>query len=179
MTTEKVSLNQFIIALCESPNRWIQQATDGLTDEQLYYQPSSDTNSIAWLIWHLSRWRDKISAAVAGEPQVWASEGWAQRFNRFDIDPDRTGLGDTLEQVAAFKVERSLLLGYASASHNALVDRVSKMTEADFEKEVEYVPGSPRPAWRALISVMGDSSEHTGQINYLRGLITGHGWRPG
>ena len=47
MTTEKVSLNQFIIALCESPNRWIQQATDGLTDEQLYYQPSSDTNSIA------------------------------------------------------------------------------------------------------------------------------------
>ena len=94
-------------------------------------------------------------------------------------DSDRTGLGDTLEQVAAFKVERSLLLGYASAAHNALVDRVSKMTEADFEKEVEYVPGSPRSAWRALISVMGDSSEHTGQINYLRGLITGHGWRPG
>jgi len=176
MTTEKVSLNQFIIALCESPNRWIHQSTDGLTDEQLYYRPSSDTNSIAWLIWHLSRWRDKISAAVVGEPQVWASEGWAQRF---DIDPDRTGLGDTLEQVAAFRVERDLLLGYASAAHNAIVERVSRMTAEQFEKEIEYSPGSSRPAWRALVSVMGDSSEHTGQINYLRGMITGHGWRPG
>ena len=175
MTTEKVSLSQFIIALSESPNRWIHQATDGLTDEQLYYQPSSDTNSIAWLIWHLSRWRDKISAAIADEPQVWASEGWAQRF---DIDPDRTGLGDTLEQVAAFSVERDLLLGYASAAHNALVERVSRMTAADFEKEIVYSPGSARPAWRALVSVMGDSSEHTGQINYLRGMVTGHGWRP-
>ena len=175
MTTEKASLNQFIIALCESPNRWIHQATDGLTDEQLYYQPSSDTNSIAWLIWHLSRWRDKVSAAVAGEPQVWASEGWAQRF---DIDPERTGLGDTPEQAAAFRVERDLLLGYASAAHNAIVERVSRMAPEDFDQEVEYVAGSPRTAWRALVSVMGDSSEHTGQINYLRGLITGHGWRP-
>ena len=175
MTSEKVTLNQFIIALCESPNRWIHQATDGLTDEQLYHQPTSDTNSIAWLIWHLSRWRDKISAAVAGEPQVWASEGWAQRF---DIDPDRTGLGDTLEQVAAFRVERDLLLGYASAAHTAIVERVSRMTPEDFEKEIEYSPGSSRSAWRALISVMGDSSEHTGQINYLRGIVTGHGWRP-
>ena len=175
MTTEKVSLNQFIIALCESPNRWIHQATEGLTDEQIYHQPSSDTNSMAWLIWHLSRWRDNISAAIAGEPQVWVSEGWAQRF---DIDPGRTGLGDSLEQVAAFRVERDLLLGYASAAHNALVERVSRMTPEDFEKEIEYSPGSTRPAWRALISVMGDSSEHTGQINYLRGLITGSGWRP-
>ena len=175
MTTEKVSLNQFIIALCESPNRWIHQATEGLTDEQLYYQPSSDTNSMAWLIWHLSRWRDKVSAAIAGEPQVWISEGWAQRF---DIDPERTGLGDSPEVAATFRVERDLLLGYASAAHNAIVERVSRMTADDFEKEVEYVAGSPRTAWRALISVMGDSSEHTGQINYLRGLITGSGWRP-
>lgn len=175
MTTEKVSLNQFIIALCESPNRWIHQATEGLTDEQIYYQPSSDTNSMAWLIWHLSRWRDNISAAIAGEPQVWVSEGWAQRF---DFDPGRTGLGDSLEQVAAFRVERNLILGYASAAHNALVNRVSRMTPEDFDKEIEYLPGSPRPAWRALISVMGDSSEHTGQINYLRGMITGSGWRP-
>ncbi len=175
MTTEKVSLNQFIIALCESPNRWIHQATEGLTDEQIYHQPSSDTNSMAWLIWHLSRWRDNISAAIAGEPQVWVSEGWAQRF---DIEPGRTGLGDSLEQVAAFRVERDLLLSYASAAHNALVERVSRMTAEDFDKEIEYMPGSSRPAWRALISVMGDSSEHTGQINYLRGMITGSGWRP-
>jgi hypothetical protein len=51
------------------------------------------------------------------------------------------------------------------------------MTPEQFEKEIEYSTGPSRPAWRALASVMGDSSEHTGQINYLRGMMTGQGWR--
>jgi hypothetical protein len=93
------------------------------------------------------------------------------------MSPDRTGLGDTLEQVAAFRVDRDTLLGYAEAAHQALVQRVSQLTPEQFEGPVEYVPGSSRPAWRALVSVMGDSSEHTGQINYLRGMVSGHGWR--
>ena len=62
-----VDLNQFMIALVEAPYRWIKQAADGLTEEQLYFQPTPDTNSTAWLIWHLSRWRDRISAITAGE----------------------------------------------------------------------------------------------------------------
>ena len=49
--------------------------------------------------------------------------------------------------------------------------------DSQFEAEIEYQPESYRSAWRALVSVMGDSSEHTGQINYLRGLMTGSGWR--
>ena len=174
MPDSKVDLNQFIIALSESPRRWINEATGGLTEEQLFYQPTSDTNSIAWLIWHLSRWRDKVSASIVGEPQVWTSQGWDRRFN---ISAERTGLGDTPEQVAAFRVDRDTLLGYAEAAHQALVERVSRLTPDEFEKPVEYTPGSSRTAWRALISVMGDSSEHTGQINYLRGMITGKGWR--
>ncbi len=174
MTDNNVDLNQFMIALFEAPYRWIKQAADGLTEEQLYFRPTPDTNSIAWLIWHLSRWRDRISAITAGEPQVWISQDWNQRFN---MDSERTGLGDTLEQVAAFRVDSDALFGYAEAAHNALVERVSRFTPREFEKEIEYTPGSSRPAWRALVSVVEDSAEHTGQINYLRGVIQGHGWR--
>ncbi len=174
MDESNVDLNRFIIALCEAPYRWIKQTTEDLNEEQLYYQPTSDTNSIGWLIWHLSRWRDKISASVAGEPQVWVSQRWAERFG---MDRERTGLGDTLEQVAAFKVDVDLLSGYAEAAHNAIVERVSRFTTEQFEQTIEYSPGSTRPAWRALISVVEDSAEHTGQINYLRGMIMGHGWR--
>jgi hypothetical protein len=98
MADENVTLNQFTIALCEAPYRWIKQAAEDLTDQQLYYQPTPETNSIAWLIWHLSRWRDRISAAIAAEPEAWVSEGWHRRFA---MSADRTGLGDTLEQDAA------------------------------------------------------------------------------
>jgi hypothetical protein len=45
------------------------------------------------------------------------------------------------------------------------------------EQSIEYAPGSERPAWRALISVVEDTAEHVGQINYLRGMVSGHGWR--
>ena len=174
MAGENITLNGFIIGLCEAPYRWIKQATEELTDEQLYHQPTPETNSIAWLIWHLSRWRDKISAAIADQSQVWVSEGWDQRFG---MNGDRTGLGDSMEQVAAFRVERDLLAGYAGAAHNAIVSRVSSFTQDQFEKSIEYAGGSERPAWRALISVVEDSAEHAGQINYIRGIVSGHGWR--
>ena len=171
---ENVDLNRFIITLCESPIRWIHEATNGLTDDQLYFQPEPGTNSIAWLIWHLSRWRDKISATASGELEVWQSQGWADKY---EMDIARTGLGDTIDQVAAFRVPRDLLIGYADSAHKAITDRVSRMSPSQFASEIEYMPGTFRSAWRALISVMGDSSEHTGQINYLRGLLTGPGWR--
>ena len=41
---ENVDLNRFIITLCESPIRWIHEATNGLTDDQLYFQPEPGTN---------------------------------------------------------------------------------------------------------------------------------------
>ena len=108
MTGEAVDLNQFIIALLEAAYRSIKQATEGLTDEQLYYQPTAETNSIAWLVWHLSRWRDAISATISGAPQVWVSAGWAERYG---MPGERTGMGDTPAQVTAFRVERAVLFG--------------------------------------------------------------------
>ena len=77
MTSDAVNLNQFIIALLEASYRSLTQATDGLTDEQLAYQPTAETNSIAWLVWHLSRWRDAVSATISGVPQIWVRDGWA------------------------------------------------------------------------------------------------------
>ena len=174
MADESVDLNVFMAALSEAPYRWVKRTLEELPPEQLYYQPTPDTNSIAWLIWHLSRWRDKISAAVAGEPEVWVGEGWADRFG---MPAERTGLGDTPQQVASFRPDADTLAGYAQAAHQALVQRVSRFTQEQLEAEIEYQPGSRRPAWRALVSVVEDSAEHAGQINYLRGMLAGHGWR--
>jgi hypothetical protein len=53
-----VDLNQFIIALLEAAYRSLKRATDDLTDEQLYYQPTPEANSIAWLVWHVARCED-------------------------------------------------------------------------------------------------------------------------
>jgi hypothetical protein len=174
MTSEHADLNRFIVQQLEGQYRTIKQATDDLTDEQLYYQPSADTNSIAWLIWHLSRWRDSLSAAIAGESQVWVSGGWATRFR---LSETGTGLGDTLEQVTAFRPERQNLFGYADAAHRETIERVKHLPATRFDQPVEHPPGTSRPTWQALAGMCGDSYQHAGQIAYLRGMITGYGWR--
>ena len=174
MTTEKVTLNEFIVERLDAGYRWIESLSEGITDEQFYHQPTRDTNSIAWLVWHLSRWRDRVSASVTGDDQVWVSEGWAQNFG---MEEDRTGLGDTAEQVASFRGSRDQVLGYAAAAHRAIVERVKSIPSELFDQQIGSVYGDERSVWRIFAGVIGDSTEHVGQINYLRGMTAGLGWR--
>ena len=124
MASDQVDLTQFIVQQLEAQYRTIQQAIGDLTDEQLYHQPTADTNSVGWLMWHLSRWRDSLSAAITGGQQVWVSEGWAVRYG---LSETGTGLGDTPEQVTAFRVSRDLLVGYVDAAHRETVARISQL----------------------------------------------------
>src|SRR5260370_8394023 len=70
----------------------VHEAVEGLTPGQLALRPESEANSIAWLIWHLTRIQDDHVPDAAGTAQVWTSpaEGpggagghpWAARFRR-------------------------------------------------------------------------------------------------
>ena len=151
----------------------MKRAMDGLTDEQLYYKPAQESNSIGWLVWHLSRGKDEIVSLVSGETEVWVSDGWAQRFG---LSEAGNGRGDTPEQVSAFRADRDLLLGYADAAHSAALQRVQEATQEQLTREWAGLRGTPRPAWKWLVLEATDYTEHTGQIAYLRGMLTGLGW---
>jgi hypothetical protein len=181
MSIEQFTVNQVIVGLLENASRQIKRATDEATDEHLYYRPSADANHIAWLAWHLSRWQNYISASISGDPQVWVAEGWAQRFALpADLPNEATGWGDSPEQVAAFRVDRAVLFGYVEAANLAAVERITRLTPEQLEQPVLWgtpeTPVDTRPVWRALISLCSDSTQHIGQINYIRGLVSEHGW---
>lgn len=170
-----VDLGHFAVIYFEQTYRTVLEALDGLTDEQLYQQPTADTNSIGWLVWHLFRWQDQLASRAAELPEVWREQGWPERFG---VAPERTGQGDTLEQVADFRPARDVLMGYAKAVHEAVADRLAALTPERFAGAAGYADGRPpRPLWRSLAATMSDTGQHTGQIAYLRGLITGYGWR--
>ena len=175
MAERELGMAGFWVALAETSHRRMKQAMDGLTDEQINHQPTNDSNPVGWLVWHLSRWKDLQTARVADESQVWVSEGWAGRFG---LPEDYNGNGDGPEQVAAFRAERDLLLGYADAAHAAAVRRVRAASEEQLTRVIESVMpgGAARPAWRSLLINAIDFTEHTGQIAYLRGMLTGTGW---
>ena len=79
--------------------------------------------------------------------------------------------------MAGFRPGRNLVLSYAEAVHRAIVDRVLKLTANQLAGQVEGLTGEARPAWRLLAGIIGDSTEHVGQINYLRGTTSSPGWR--
>ena len=175
MADLQMSLTGVFIELMEREQGRMKQAIDGLTDEQLYYQPAEASNSIGWLVWHLSRFKDIATSRVAAEAELWVSDGWAGRFG---LPEDCNGKGDTPEQVAAFRADRELLLGYVDAVHNAALRRVREATEEQLTRVSQSpVAGRPaRPAWQSLVINASDYTEHTGQIAYLRGMLTGIGW---
>ena len=169
------TVQNFVTILLDYANGSLKRAVDGLTEEQVFHQPSSDTNTIAWLAWHMNRWKDWQGHLVTGEEQVWVRDGW---WERFGIPAERTGIGDTSEQVAAFRTPPALLWGYTEAAHTTFIERVNGLSVAQLEEMVQYMPGrgEHRPKWRSILGVCSDTMKHTGQIEYLRGLITGKGW---
>ncbi len=152
----------------------LERAADGLSDEQFYHLPTPDSNSIAWLVWHLSRWKDNNAARISGQPTVWEGQGWAGKFG---MDIEATGLGDTPEQVAAFRPERELVFGYAEAAQSTALERIAELSPADLERDVD-TPWGARSAGLLLTATLNDSIQHIGQIAYLRGMLTGRGWLP-
>ena len=77
-------------------------AVRGLSEEELAFRPEGRCNSIAWLVWHLTRIQDDHVAAAAGNEQAWMAEGWADRFG-LPFSPAETGYGHTSAEVAAVR----------------------------------------------------------------------------
>lgn len=143
---------------------------DGLTPDQLTARLDSEANSIAWLVWHLSRIADDHVAGVAGSPQVWTSAGWAQRWG-LALDVADTGYGHSAQQVAAVTGDAAMLRGYFDAVHEMTVHFVRSVTDSDLDRIVDERWDPPVTLGVRLVSVVGHSFEQVGQAAYLRGIL--------
>ncbi|GGT96587.1 mycothiol transferase [Actinomadura citrea] len=150
----------------------VHGAVGGLSGRQLARRPAEDANSIAWLVWHLTRIQDDHVAGVAGTDQVWTRDGWADRF-ALPFDASDTGYGHTPDDVAAVRVDSAdLLTGYHDAVHDRTVQYVSTLTDADLPQVVDRAWDPPVTLAVRLISVISDDLQHAGQAAYVRGLLT-------
>src|SRR6478735_9049360 len=78
----------------------VHRTLKGLRSDALTVRLDPDANSIAWLIWHLTRNQDDhLADAFSGE-QLWTSQGWADRF-ALPFDVRATGYGQSSAEVAA------------------------------------------------------------------------------
>lgn len=150
----------------------VVHAIDGVDVETLARRPDGDDgpgNSMAWLIWHLTRVQDDHLAEAFGIEQVWP-QGWSARFG-LPFDDAATGYGHTSAEVGAVRAESALLIGYHEAVSTQTASCLDGLAPADLERPMADTWGPNVSLGERLISVIGDDMQHIGQAAYLRGLF--------
>ena len=146
----------------------VQNAVSGLSADELAARLDEDANSIAWLVWHLSRVQDDHVANAFGADQVWPA--WADRFG-LPFGIAEVGYGQDSESVAAVRVPGDRLMGYHDAVHNATMALVSGVKDPDLDEIVDRRWDPPVTLGVRLISVVNDTTQHAGQAAFIRGVL--------
>ena len=148
----------------------VHETVEGLGKEELASMPNEKGNSIAWLIWHLSRVQDSHFAELIGKEQVWLRDGWQENF-KLSLDPNDTGYGHSIEQVRMVVSDEKSLIGYHDAVYKETIAFLKSLNDQDLEKVVDRNWDPPVTMAVRLISVISDDLQHAGQAAYVRGLI--------
>ncbi|MEU8254481.1 DinB family protein [Micromonospora inaquosa] len=149
----------------------LREAVDGLSPEQLRFQPGAGANSIGWLVWHLTRVQDHHVAELLDADQIWVSGDWAGRFG-LAADPDDTGYGHSPAQVAAVRPQSAqALLDYYEAVAARTGGFLAGLDPADLDRVVDEAWDPPVTLGVRLVSIVEDDLQHVGQAAYLRGLV--------
>ncbi|MFW6772837.1 mycothiol transferase [Nocardioides sp. CPCC 205120] len=159
--------------LIEAYGRVLENATaavEGLDEDQLAARPAPDANSIAWLVWHLTRVQDDHVAEVAGTSQVWTEQGYAARF-ALPLDDADTGYGHSSEQVGQVRASEADLTAYLRATHEASTTFLRSLTPEALDRVVDERWDPPVTLGVRLVSVVDDGTQHAGQAAYVRGLL--------
>ncbi len=149
----------------------VRSAVEGLGPERLVATPAPGTNSVGWLVWHLTRVQDDHVAELLGEQQLWVSGEWAERFG-LEADPSNTGYGHSTEDVATVRPEGwQVLVAYHEAVAARTQTMLQDLSPEDLDRVVDEAWDPPVTLGVRLVSVADDDLQHAGQAAYVRGML--------
>ena len=148
----------------------VQRVVGRLSDEQLAARVAPGANTVAWLVWHLTRVMDDHVAA----PRATSRCGPGTAGRRRSPCPSTTArpaTGSTDEDVASVRVAAELLLGYHQAVQAYVHGVVDTLTEEDLDRIVDRRWDPPVTLAVRLVSVVDDATQHAGQADYVAGIL--------
>ena len=164
-----MKVSDIILDSLDRVHELVPAILDGLSLDDVVWQPDEGSNSIGWLIWHLTRVEDDHMAGIGGLPQLWLPL-WHSRFG-LPYPPRAHGYGMTSADIAAFCVPSvKLLVDYADAVANQTRQIIATMKPTDFNRIVDSNYDPPVTAAVRLVSVMVETAQHIGQAGFVRGL---------
>ena len=164
---------QYTLSILNNLQVELNKALDGLTPEEISFQPNDESNSIGFILWHQIRCEDMmVVATLLGELEVWEAGKWAIKMG-FEKDFKDNGWGYTAEQVAFFNVpELEDMIAYGKAVRSKTDKYLSGLSQEDFDEVKKTIFGEI-PVSTLLTMLIVELSLHTGHISYIRGLQRG------
>lgn len=149
---------------------YLTRALDGLTPEEISWVPAAHSNSIGFIVWHMTMAEDGwVNGVIGGGSTVYETGGWQEKLGT----PKESGYGYTVEQLRAWPTPKlDDLRDYVQAVRDktlAVVDattaeRLAEATQPDRPKQTV--------GW-VLTHVATEVAMHVGQVDYLRGIQRG------
>jgi hypothetical protein len=170
MSTADITSADLLVDAFGRVREEVHAAVAGLTQEQLEVRLDPDANSIAWLIWHLSRVQDDHVAGAFGVAEAWPD--WRERFAQYGYGGgDEVGYGHSAAQVALVRAPGDVLTGYYDAVYEQTIKLVSQVTPTDLARIVDEHWNPPVTLAVRVISVISDCLQHVGQATFVRGIL--------
>ena len=166
-----MDVHELLVELFGRITEHVVDAVEGLDAEALSRSLEPGTNSIGWLVWHLTRVQDHHLADLVGEEQEWVTGSWADRFG-LEPDPHNTGYGHSAEEVAAVRPDGAgVLLEYYAAVAARTNAFLQGLSPADLDRVVDERWDPPVTLGVRLVSMADDDIQHAGQAAFARGLL--------
>lgn len=144
---------------------------DDLPDEQLATPPAPGANTVAWLVWHLTRILDSHVADAFDLDVVWTSQGWFDRFG-LPFPASEHGYGMDYDEVLAVQAPADHLRGYFDATYELAAGAFRGVQDADLDRVVDEDWDPPVTLGVRLVSALNDATQHVGQASYAAGILT-------
>jgi len=176
MGEDRMDMKDFAMYALNNAQTYLMQALDGLSDEDLLWQPQPGANHIAFILWHMFREEDRFfQYKLQCVTQVWEEVRWHQKLN-LPQDPQDVGFGWSAEQVAAFpRVRLGDLLAYGEAVRARTLDFLRNADYVIIGAIVTSDVFGDTSAGNRISHLIVELAEHIGQIDYIRGLVRGQG----
>ena len=169
-------MRPFLVAIDSGLNEGfdkLNRALDGLTNDELRWQPTLHANSIDWMVWHMARVEDNlVNVVLQNRDPIWIRDGWSECLG---ISYAGAGAGMTMDEIREMGcVDVPKAMEYYRSIRKETSDYFEHvMREDDLSRVIEHTNFRGWTCAQVLGRLLCEEAEHLGQIEYLRGMMRG------
>ncbi len=154
---------------------WLDATMQGITPQQLHWNPPGKANNIAACYAHVILGEDAvIQMMVQGKPPL-AATAFAGKVGLSEMPP-QGDIGGWFDWGRRARLDLNAMRPYALAVAAATDACLATLKEADLERKVQTPLGQQTLQWAITGAVIGHLHDFTGEISCLKGLqgLTGY-----